>query len=97
MLNRVVVSIDGLTYTVVAEESEEYIRKNAALVDKEIDGIKASTPFSSMTAAVLAAMNIADKYHKAMAMNEALRSQLKDYTRECSELRSQVNRLSKNR
>ena len=95
MLNRVVVTIDGLPYTVVAEESEEYIRKNAALVDKEIDSIKAATPFSSMTAAVLAAMNIADKYYKALAMSEGLRAQLKDYTKECTELRAQVNRLNK--
>ena len=95
MLNRVVVTIDGLPYTVVAEESEEYIRKNAALVDKEIDSIKAATPFSSMTAAVLAAMNIADKYYKALAMSEGLRAQLKDYTKEVTELRAQVNRLNK--
>ena len=97
MLNRVVVTIDGLPYTVVAEESEEYIRKNAALVDKEIEGIKAATPFSSMTSAVLAAMNIADKYYKSMAMTEGLRAQLKDYAKECSELRAQINRLSKNK
>lgn len=95
MLNRVVVTIDGLPYTVVAEESEEYIRKNAALVDQEIDSIKAATPFSSMTSAVLAAMNIADKYYKALAMSEGLREQLKDYTKECAELRAQVNKLSK--
>ena len=54
MLNRIVVTIDGLPYTVIAEETEEYIRKNAALVNKEIEDIKAATPFSSMTAAVLA-------------------------------------------
>ena len=40
MLNRIVVTIDGLPYTVIAEETEEYIRKNAALVNKEIEDIK---------------------------------------------------------
>lgn len=95
MLNRIVVTIDGLPYTVIAEETEEYIRKNAALVNKEIEDIKAATPFSSMTAAVLAGMNIADKYYKALSMTEGLRQQVKDYAKENAELRAQLNKLKK--
>lgn len=95
MLNRIVVTIDGLPYTVVAEETEEYIRKNAALVNKEIEDIKAATPFSSMTAAVLAGMNIADKYYKTLTMTDGLRQQLKDYAKENSELRTQLAKLKK--
>lgn len=95
MLNRIVVTIDGLPYTVIAEETEEYIRKNAALVNKEIEDIKAATPFSSMTAAVLAGMNIADKYYKALSMTEGLRQQVKEYAKENAELRAQLNKLKK--
>ncbi|MBQ2819845.1 MAG: cell division protein ZapA [Clostridia bacterium] len=95
MLNRIVVTIDGLTYTVIAEETEEYIRKNAALVNKEIEDIKAATPFSSMTAAVLAGMNIADKYYKALSMTEGLRQQVKEYAKENAELRTQLNKIKK--
>jgi cell division protein ZapA len=65
MLNRVVVNIDGFEYTVVSEDSEEHIRKSAALVDKNIQEVKASTNLSTVTSVVLAAMNIADKYYKA--------------------------------
>ena len=61
MLNRVVVTIDGVNYTVVAEEDEEYVRKTAALVDKTLCEIKAQTTFPTVTAAVLTALNIADK------------------------------------
>ena len=61
MLNRVVVNIDGFDYTVVSEDSEEHIRKSAALVDKNIQEVKASTSLSTVTSVVLAAMNIADK------------------------------------
>lgn len=95
MLNRIVVNIDGLPYTVVAEETEEYIRKNASLVNKEIENVKAATPFSSMTAAVLAGMNIADKYYKAMEMADGLRKQIKDYAKENAELRAQIAKQSR--
>lgn len=95
MLNRVTVTIDGLDYTVVAEESEDYIRKNATMVDQALRNIKASTSMSSLTAAVLAAMNIADQYYKAQAAADSLRSQVKDYAEECSKLRSENARLRK--
>jgi len=95
MLNRVVVKIDGLEYTVVAEENEEYIRKNAALVDQAFREIKTSTSLSSLNAAMLAAMNIADRYYKAQAAADGLRTQVKDYAEECSRLRAEVTRLKK--
>lgn len=95
MLNRVVVNIDDFDYTVVSEDSEEYIRKNAVLVDQTIREIKTSTPFSAMTAAVLAAMNLSDKYYKAQDAADGLRVQIRDYAAECARLRSEVARLSK--
>jgi cell division protein ZapA len=93
MLNRVVVTIDGNEYTVVSEDAEDYIRKNAALVDQNIQDIKQATPLSSMGAAVLAAMNIADKYYKAQDATDGLRAQVKDYAEECSKLRAEIARL----
>ncbi|MBQ1704733.1 MAG: cell division protein ZapA [Clostridia bacterium] len=95
MLNRVVVTIDGFDYTVVSEDSEEHIRKSAALVDQSIREVKASTPFSTLTSSVLAAMNIADRYYKAEASTDGLRMQIKDYAEECSRLRTEVARLKR--
>ena len=95
MLNRVTVTIDEIEYTVVAEENEEYIRKNAALVDQNIREIKDSTPFSTLTATVLAAMNIADKYYKAQDLCDDLRTQIRDYADECSKLKAELYRLRK--
>lgn len=95
MMNRVIVTIDGLEYTVISEDNEEYIRKSAALVDQSIQEIKAATPFSSMTAAVLAAMNIADKYYKASGSGDGLRAQIRDYASECAQLRAENARLKK--
>ena len=95
MLNRVVVSIDGFDYTVVSEDAEEHIRKSAALVDKSIQEVKASTNLATVTSVVLAAMNIADKYYKAQEGTDGLRLQIKDYAEECARLRSEVARLKK--
>lgn len=93
MLNRVVVNIDGFDYTVVSEDGEDYIRKNAALVDQSIREVKAATTFSTLTATVLAGMNIADRYYKAQASADGLRLQIKDYAEECAKLRAEVARL----
>ena len=95
MLNRVVVTIDGFDYTVVSEDSEEHIRKSAALVDKSVQEVKASTNLATVTSVVLAAMNIADKYYKAQSGTDGLRLQIKDYAEECARLRAEVARLKK--
>lgn len=93
MVNRVVVKIDGFEYTVVAEESIEHIKQSAALVDQSIKEIKGQTNLAPMTAAVLAAMNISDKYYKAQESGDSLRMQVKEYAEECSKLRSELARL----
>lgn len=95
MVSRVIVTIDGSQYTVVSEESEEHVRTCAALVDRNIKDIKASTPFSSMTATVLAAMNMAGKYYKAQESADHLRNQVRDYAAENSRLQNEINRLQK--
>lgn len=95
MLNRVVVTIDGFDYTVVSEDNEEHIRKSAALVDKNIQEIKASTNLATVSSVVLAAMNIADKYYKAQDGTDGLRMQIKEYAEECAHLRAEVARLKK--
>ena len=95
MLNRVVVTIDGVNYTVVAEEDEEYVRKTAALVDKTLCDIKAQTTFPTATAAVLAALNIADKYYKAIDASDNLRRQVKEYAAENAALRAEKNRTKR--
>ena len=95
MQNRVVVNIDGFEYTVVSEDTEEHNRKSAALVDKNIQEVKASTNLSTVTSVVLAAMNIADKYYKAQDGTDGLRLQVRDYAEECARLRAEVARLKK--
>ena len=95
MLNRVVVTIDGLEYTVVSEESEESIRRTANLVDENIASVKKAAPLSSLSATVLAAMNLAESYYKALESTDNLRRQIKDYAEENGRLRAEQNRLKR--
>ena len=95
MLNRVVVTIDGRDYTIVAEEDEGYIRKTAALVDEKITEVKSSGPMGTLDCAVLACLNVADLYYKAQSSSEGLRGQIRDYAEENSALRAEIARLKK--
>ena len=94
-MNRVTVTIDGKAYTIIAEEDESYIRRSAELVDKSIAETKAQSRLSSVDCAVLAALNIADKYYKAHQSSENMRQQIKSYSEECSSLRSELTKLRK--
>ena len=75
MKNKVTVTIGGLEYPVLADDSEESIRRAAALVDRKLSELK-DAPLSSLQKTVLAAMNIADDYYKQQDSMSELRQQL---------------------
>lgn len=101
MSSRVVVNIYGTDYTIAAEESEEYVRKVAQMVDKRMRELAVNLPSaSSMAAGVLVAVDLADALLKAEASADNMRAQLKkyldDYSRASSkeeESRHEVARL----
>lgn len=96
-MQRVIVTIDGKSYTIVAEEEESYIQRSAELVDRSIAETKASGRLSSVDSAVLAALNIADKYFKAQQSSDNMRAQIKSYAEECASLRSEIIKLKKSK
>lgn len=96
-MQRVIVTIDGKSYTIVAEEDEGYIQRSAELVDRSIAETKASGRLSSVDSAVLAALNIADKYFKAQQSSDNMRAQIKSYAEECASLRSEIIKLKKSK
>ncbi len=75
MKNKVTVTIGGLDYTILAEESEEQIKRAAALVDRKMTELNGA-PLSAVQKAVLAALNIADDYYKHQDAMSELRQQL---------------------
>ena len=94
-MQRVNVTIDGKTYTIVSEDDENHIRRSAELVDKCIGETKQNGRLSSVDGAILAAMNIADKYFKAQQSSDNMRAQIRSYADECAHLRSELNKLKK--
>jgi len=91
MKNKVVVSIGGKDYTMVASEDDGYVRKCAALVDKHLTEVAAGGRLSQADAAVLAAMNIADLLMKEQEASENLRRQVKENLEEASALKLELS------
>ena len=77
MANRVTVFIRNQRYRILAEESADYIEACAALVTKELDDAMDNSTLSMADGAVLASLNLADKYSKERQVADNLRNQLK--------------------
>lgn len=90
MKNKVVVTIAGQEYTMVAVEDETYVHRCAAHVDSQLRELSGSR-LSQADAAVLTAMNIADQYFKEQEASENLRRQLKESLEEASRLKAEVS------
>lgn len=91
MRNKVVVTIGAKNYTMVAAEDEDYVRRCAELVDKQIEEVSAGGRLSQTDAAVLAAMNIADRLMKEQEISENLRRQVKENLEEASSLKRELS------
>lgn len=91
MRNKVVVTIGGKNYTMVASEDEGYVQKCAALVDKHLGEVSAGGKLSQSDAAVLAAMNIADQLFKEQQAAENLRRQIKESLEETNTLKLELS------
>ena len=91
MENRVTVTICGLDYTLLAEESPSYMQKVAALVDAKMSEILSGGKLSQMDAAILAAVNIADEMFKQQGNAENLRGQLKGYLDDANKAKAELS------
>ena len=90
MRNKVMVTIAGQDYTMVAVEDETYVRQCAEHVDQQIKQVS-SGHLSLADAAVLAAMNIADEYFKEQKAGENLRRQVKENLEEANRLKLELS------
>ena len=80
MANRVTIYIHNQSYNFLAEEDASYLQQCADIVNKEMYTFldKGGRSVTLRTdGAVLAAMNVADKYCKERAVSDNLRAQLK--------------------
>ena len=91
MKNKIVVTIGGRDYTMVAVEDGAYVRRCAELVDQQLREVLAAGKLSQADAAVLAAMNVADQYLKEQDASENLRRQVKENLEEANSLKLELS------
>lgn len=93
MPNRISVMIAGQNYTVLAEESEEYTRQVAARADSKIAEARQVTEASSLNAAVLAALNLADEATKAEREVKRTQNEMVERAEQAEAMREEILRL----
>lgn len=90
--NKINVIIDGRNFTVVGGDNERYIRNLAYYVDEKIKSLSSKNERLSQTmSATLAALNIADEYHKTMEELEVLKNKAKDPLEKYSGVLDELN------
>lgn len=102
---KVVVTILGQEYSLISSEPESYVHRCASLVDAEVRAMREANPsMSAVSAAMLAATNLADRLIGAQEAAENMRTQLKDYLEEVTrtknelaETRRELNKLKKDK
>jgi cell division protein ZapA (FtsZ GTPase activity inhibitor) len=90
------VNICNQPYTIIGEESDEYIQKLANMVDKKMKEILNTNERISVTmAAVLTALDFCDENLKNQTTSDNLRGQLKKYYDDAIKARNESEDLKK--
>ena len=95
MANRVVISICGEEYTLVADETPSYMQKVGGYVSDKMTDVMNAAKVGRTDAAVLTAVNLTDELFKSQAAAEQLRSQIKGYLDEASKAQAEVSELKR--
>ena len=96
MANKIRFTVGGIGYSIVSEDSEEYIRALSKELERKMDRIEKQNPVLSTTmVAVLAAMDAADAEKRADIRCEELRSRLKEVTEQYKMARDEADRLAR--
>ena len=84
---RVTIRVAGKDYNMTSSDSEAYVRRVAAYVDRKIGELTLATRLPAADAAVLTAITLADDAFKAQDENTRLH-------RELDQARLEIDRLS---
>lgn len=91
MQHRVTVTVGGMTYTLLATEGEDYVRRVEAYVNERLEQTANSGRLSRSDCAILTAFNIADEKFKEQESSENLRRQCKELLEESSRLKLELS------
>ena len=88
-VNKITFVINSRSYTVVAEESTEYLERLCAHVNDKVENVlRGGQNIMGERPLVLAALNICDEYYKQLEENDALREK-------AAELKERNSRLER--
>ena len=93
MKNRVKISIDGTSFKLVGEETEEHMRQVAEYIDQKMMEIRqkaVAVTLDSSLAYVLTSINVADDYFKEKAYTAELEGRLSGMTARAKELAARL-------
>lgn len=95
-MNKVSITINSRHYTVMAEESEEYIRSLCDHINEKVDLVLGSgANVMGERPIVLAALNICDEYFKVKEAGYTIGEQISRYTEKIEEEQAKNKRLQK--
>lgn len=95
-MNKVSITINSRHYTVMAEESEEYIRSLCDYINGKVELVLGSgANVMGERPVVLAALNICDEYFKVQEAGHTITEQIKRYTDKISEEQSKNRKLER--
>ena len=100
MKNRVKISIDGKSFTLVGEESEEHMRQVASYIDEKMAEVRekaVAVTMDSSLAYVLTSIKVADDYFKEKAYVAELEGKLQGLTARVQDLSAKLEEAEKAR
>ena len=100
MKNRVKISIDGKSFTLVGEDSEEHMRQVASYIDEKIAEMREkaiAVTMDSSLSYVLTSINVADDYFKEKAYVAELEGKLLGMTARVQDLSAKLEEAEKAR
>lgn len=98
MKNRVKIAIDGKSFTLVGEETEEHMRQVAEYIDQKMAEVRqkaSAVEIDSSLAYVLTSINVADDYFKEKAYVAELEGRLIGMTARVQELADRLEEAEK--
>lgn len=93
MKNRVKISVDGKSFTLMGEATEEHMRVVASYIDEKMAEVRKKAKVverDSALAYVLTSLNVADDYFKEKERSEFLESRLRKLTQQLEEMQRQL-------
>ena len=92
MNEKIKVTVAERTFLLTSSDEESYVQKVAESVDEQIRQAAEASHASTLDAAIMCAMNLADNFFKEQEKSEHLRQQVKQYLDEASHTNQSTQR-----